>query len=291
MAEEGYLPEDLPTEQETYDADAYFVVKKTTMSQARKMLLGTAVPKPNTLDAISAGFNRDSVIMTVDDGAGNLYKITPNQIYEEISELGTLPVFSASDFLRLADVTDSNTEKKYTVSSLLTGMVAESVFTTAVDGRFGNATFNSEVTDNFGNSTFNTAVTALFGTSAFTNAVDAEIDAAYVEAIIDETYIISTIQDESVHNQNLIKSGVIYASLEARKIGDVVTVTVVGINTTGASALLVDYSLPWSPADSPYPVIIGQQNFNFITIGAAGEIYVKITNTYVNGPTGSFVTN
>ena len=290
MAEEGYLPEDLPTEQETYDADAYFVVKKTTMSQARKMLLGTAVPKPNTLDAVSAGFNRDSVIMTLDDGAGNLYKITPNQIYEEISELDAIPSYSSSDLLRVADVTDTNTEKKYTILSLVGGIVTESTFTNAIDARFGNATFNTGVRNLFGDSTFNSAVDTRFGNATFNTEVDQEIT-----SYVDEDFLLNILQ--YVDYKHDMYDGVdYYGEISIISMGRFVIMSYGDIRS--ADYITMDYQLP--SAVRPFVQLsFGSLEINtgnglpknFVTIDTSGYIELKSTDPFYGSKiSGSWIT-
>lgn len=81
MADEGYLIENLPTAQPTYDADLYVPVSKAGLTQARKMLLSVLNPKPSSLTAITEPFNAETVVLTADDGSGNLSKITPRQIF------------------------------------------------------------------------------------------------------------------------------------------------------------------------------------------------------------------
>ena len=229
MADDGYLPEDLPTEQATYDADLYFVVKKTGISQARKMLLGTAIPKPYTLDAIAAGFNRDSVVMAIDDGSGNLYKITPNEIYEAMASLSAAGTISSSDSIRFYDLSETE-EKKIGIDTFAETIFAFSSFGTLVDARFGNTAFNSDVDARFIDENDN-----------FTDAVDDEID-----AYVNEAFVTAIVNDAAnlVEAQAMVNGGVTYGYLSMQKVGKIVVGQVVGSNAVSTGGKLADYTIP-----------------------------------------------
>lgn len=228
---------DLTTEQATYDANGYLAVDKTGFSEAKKILIDTLVPKPNTLSAAS-GFNRGSTYMTLDDGSGNLYKLTPNQVHTLIKDLSSQSgPLSLTDELRYNKIS-ADVEYQLTISSLSSFLFALTAFNTAVDARITNA--------------------------------------------------ISEVGPEELR----IGAGTTYANLYAQKIDNMVIVTVRDLQLTGAQKT-VDYQMSSSfrpLVDSTRPILLGEQDYNFVLIYGDGTITIRISDASGVHPSGAYLT-
>ena len=277
----------------TYGDSILFSVKVSGETQAKNMYFIDAMPKIADEQAGTGTITKTATHIRVDIG-GNEYKCRADTFNPDIMNLSTV-VPTTSDYVTFGDVTD-NEDRKCQIATLTSVIGASGTFGNAVDNYL-----NDSYIKNLTTTTSMSALDDYIGIYDYSNTDDRKISVSNfitglgssgtwtteVRAEVTNTFIISTIQDE-INAQDLSASSVIYGRMWARKIGDVVTVTVLTLNTT--TAVVVDnYSLPsdWDPIFN-YPIIIGQQNDNYIEFDGT-QITIRVNATYNHCITGSFI--